>query len=164
MRALVLIVTLALFTTASCAHEPVIVGGIFTPGYDTLIESNPIIAQEGGAAVIDKDGKHYFVAVGVTSVQGTSSAERLRQIRVGRINALRSAAEFVTPVEVKTETKLEEKTTVVTTSIGKTAQSVKQLDEITRTRVKAVIQAPTQVGTWLSKDGKLFYYAVGGPV
>jgi hypothetical protein len=48
----------------------------------------------------------------VTSVREPTTAERLRQVRVGRINALRAAAEFMAPTEVKTETTFRETATI----------------------------------------------------
>lgn len=131
------------------------------PGYQALIESHTILAREGGAAVVEKDGKQFFIAVGVTVVQDDSASERLRQLRVGKLYALKAVAEFIMPVKVDTQTQLTEKTTVVITEKGKSGKSFKELDETTRTSVETVLKAPEQVGSWKSADGKLFFVALG---
>lgn len=146
----------------SAAQQPEnFAAGVFLPGFQEVIALNPILAQNGGAGVIEKDGRRYFVAVGMTAVKGNEPAERVRQLRVAKINALRAVAEFIEPTKVETETKLTEKTTVETTEKGKKGHSFKELDETTRTSVQAALQAPEQVGTWKSADGSLFFLAVG---
>ena len=135
--------------------------GAFVPGTQEIISLNPVLAQYGGAAVVEKDGKRFFIAVGVTAVKGNEPAERVRQLRVAKINALRALAEYIEPSKVQTETKLTEKTTVETTEKGKKGKSFKELDETTRTSVQATLQAPEQIGTWKSADGGLFFLAVG---
>ncbi len=138
--------------------------GTFVPGYQEIISLNPVLAQYGGAAVVEKDGKRFFIAVGVTAVKGNEPAERVRQLRVAKINALRAVAEYIEPTKVQTEIKLTEKTTLETTEKGKKGKSFKELDETTRTSVQATMQAPGQIGTWKSVDGTLFFLAVGRPL
>lgn len=147
--------------TASPQQPENFVAGVFLPGYQEIISLNPILLRDGGAGVIEKDGKCYFIAVGVTAVKGNEPAERVRQLRVAKINALRAVAEYIEPTKIETETKLTEKTTIETTEKGKKGHSFKELDETTRTSVQATLQAPEQVGTWKSTDGSLFFIAVG---
>lgn len=133
----------------------------FANGFEAVINMNPILAQDGGAGVIEMEGKSYFISVGITAIKGQDPAEKVRQLRVAKINALRAMAEFIQPSKVETETRLTEKTTIETVGKNKTAKTFKELDETTRASVKASLQAPEQVGTWKSKDGSLFYLALG---
>lgn len=133
----------------------------FANGFEKVISMNPILAQDGGAGVIEMDGKSYFISVGITAIKGQDPPEKVRQLRVAKINALRAMAEFIQPAKVETETRLTEKTTIETVGKNKTAKTFKELDETTRASVKASLQAPEQVGTWKSKDGSLFYLALG---
>jgi len=135
--------------------------GMFSSGYQEIIALNPVLAQNGGAGIIEKDGKRYFIAVGVTAVKSDEPAERVRQLRVAKINALRALAEYIEPTQVETETKLTEKTTIETTEKGKTGKTFKELDETTRATVRATLQAPEQVGTWKNNERTLFFMALG---
>lgn len=133
----------------------------FEPGFEAVLRAEPVLVNEGGAKLVERGGVRYFFAVGVTAVGEETSSERLRQIRVGRINALRAAAEFMNPVEVRTETTLKE-TTIVRNSNGiKTAENRKTFDDTTRTKLEAILRAPPLLGSWKSPDGKLFFYAIG---
>ncbi|MCB1279052.1 LPP20 family lipoprotein [Prosthecobacter sp.] len=135
--------------------------GVFSPGYEGIVGLNPVLAQGGGAGIVEKDGKRYFIAVGVTSIKGAEPAERVRQLRVAKANALRAIAEYIEPVKVETETRLTEKTTIESNGKSKTGRTFKDLDETTRTSVKATLQSPEQVGTWKNKEGTLFFMALG---
>lgn len=133
----------------------------FAAGFEAVISTNPILAQDGGAGLIEMEGKRFFISVGVTAIKGKDPAERVRQLRVAKVNALRAMAEFIQSAKVETETRLTEKTTIETDGKNKIGKTFKELDETTRSSVTATLQAPEQVGTWKSKDGSLFYLALG---
>ena len=156
-----LILLIACLVVARAVEAPKVIDATFEPGFEEVLRANALLLTEGGAGVVEWQGGRYFVAVGVTSVRDPAVADRMRQIRVARINALRAAAEFIAPTEVKTETTLRE-TTTVRREDGTSKGSVqKTLDETTRTNVQAIVRAPEQVGSWKSADGKLFFYALG---
>lgn len=136
-------------------------GGSFREGYQQLIEADSSLANNGGAAIIESNGQRFFIAVGVTVVRGDAPSEKIRQLRVAKINALRTVAEFIEPTKVFTETKLSESNTIVTSGTDKKGRTEKKLEEVTRTSIQGVIQAPEQVGSWTSADGKLFFIALG---
>ncbi len=156
--------TLIAFWALVCAsaEEPTrIREANFEPGFEAILRAEPILVNEGGAKLVERGGVRYFFAVGVTAVGEETASERLRQIRVGRINALRAAAEFMNPVEVRTETTLKETTSIRNINGIKTAENRKTFDDITRTKLEAILRAPPVVGSWKSNDGKLFFYAIG---
>ena len=148
-----LILFAAWFAVARAAEPLTLIDAVFEPGSEAVLRAEPLLLSDGGARIVEQEGARYFLAVGVASVGEPTTVERLRQIRVGRINALRAAAEFNAPTEVKTETTLRETTTIRRedgTSKGEA-----------REKIEAILRAPTQVGTWRSPDAMLFFYAVG---
>jgi hypothetical protein len=152
------------FLALACAsaEEPIALReATFEPGFEAVLRAEPLLVNEGGAKLIQRKGVRYFLAVGVTSVGEGTAVERLRQLRVGRINALRAAAEFISPVEVNAETSLRETTSIRNTDGVKSFETRKVLDESTRTKLEAILRAPVPVGSWKSADGKLFFYALG---
>jgi hypothetical protein len=158
-----LILFAAWFAAAqTVAAPPALVDAVFEPGFEAVLQAEPTLLREGGARIVEWEGARYFLAVGVTSVREQATAsERLRQMRVGRINALRAVAEFMAPTEVKTETTLRETTVIRRENGTSNGETRKTLDETTRTKVEAILQSPQQVGSWKSADGRLFFYALG---
>ena len=94
-------------------------------------------------------------------MQGDSPAERIRQLRAGRVLALKAATEFVTGTFVTSEEKLSTTTTIITRDGVTTGSRQKVLDETTLARIRGVIQAPPVVGSWKSAEAQLFFYAIG---
>ena len=146
---------------ATAADAPIVLDAVFEPEFETVLRAEPLLLTDGGARIIEREGVRYFFAVGVTTVGAESSAERLRRVRVGRVNALRAAAEFTAPTEVKTETTLRETTTVRRENGVSSGETRKTLDDVTRTKVEALLRALPEIGSWKSADGKLFFYALG---
>lgn len=145
----------------AAAERELICDAEFAPEFAKVLRAEPLLLQNGGAKLIEVNGVRYFVAVGVTSVREETPAERIRQLRVGRINALRAAAEFTSPVEVTSESSLRETTSIHNTKGVKTAETRKVYDENTRTKLEAILRVPSQIGSWKSTDRKLFFYAIG---
>jgi hypothetical protein len=144
------------------AMNPQIRDASFEPSFAPVLMSEPqFITGGGGAKIIEYNGIRYFVAIGVTSVIGDSPQEKIRQLRVGRIQALKSAIEFINETNISSQEILKETTTVTTSNGNKSGTNTKTLDETTVAQIKGVIKAPPEVGSWKSPDGSLFYYAVG---
>ena len=157
----VLILFAAWFAVARAAEPLALIDAVFEPGFEAVLRAEPLLLSDGGARIVEQEGVRYFLAVGVTSVGEPTTVERLRQIRVGRSNALRAAAEFMAPTEVKAETTLRETTTIRREDGTSKGEARKTFDDITRTKVEAILRSLAQVGTWRSPDGMLFFYAVG---
>jgi hypothetical protein len=144
------------------ATEPVsIQDAVFEPGFERVLSSDATLLHDGGAKLIEIGNTRYFVAVGFTSVLDSSPTERVRQLRVARVQALKQAVEFANPTRVTSEVKLSE-TTTVTRSAGVTSAVVtKSLDETTIAQIHAMLKAPPHIGSWKSSDGQMFFYAIG---
>jgi hypothetical protein len=146
---------------ASADDGPSIREALLTPGFDGILRADPALLQSGGAKLIEKDGTQYFVAVGFASVLGDSPAERLRQLQVARIRALKAASDFIGTTTVTSEEKLSDTTTVTNINGAKTFGGQKLLEETTVAKINALVKAPPVIGTWRSGDGQLFFYAIG---
>ena len=129
--------------------------------FETVVMQLPLLLAQGGATVVETDAGRFFIAVGVTDVRDESAQDRLRQIRVGRVQAQKEAVSFLEHTTVVAEEKLVEKTTVTTHDGKKTVEVLKTLDQSTVTRVQGVLGTLPQIGTWRNSDGRLFFYAIG---
>jgi hypothetical protein len=135
-----------------------------TPGFEDILRADPALFHNGGAKLIEKNGTRYFVAIGFASVSGDSPAERIRQLQVARIRALKFTSEFIGTTSVTSEDNLSNTTTVDTVNGDKMSEQHKVLEETTVAKIKALVKAPPVVGTWKSGDGQLFFYAIGAQI
>jgi hypothetical protein len=140
---------------------PIIREALLTPEFDSILSADPALLQSGGAKLIEKDGSQYFVAVGFASVLGDSPAERVRQLQVARVRALKAASDFIGITTFASEEKFSDTTTITNINGVKTSRGQKLLEETTVAKINALVKAPPVVGTWKSGDGQLFFYAIG---
>jgi len=154
---LLLLATVAVFS----GETSQISDAVFERGYERVFESQTMLLREGGAKVIELKGVRYFVAAGVTTVGAPTPSERLRQLKVGRINALKQAVEFTNSIQIRNTTNLTETTEITQRNGTKSAMTTKSLDETTLAELRGVLKAPPQVASWKSADGQLFFYAIG---
>jgi hypothetical protein len=131
------------------------------PGFEDILRADPALFRNGGAKLIEKDGRRYFVAIGFTGVLGDSPVERVREMQVARIRALKAVSEFIGTTILASEEKFSDRTTVETVDGDKTSEQHKAFEETVVAKIKALVKAPPVVGTWKSDDGQLFFYAIG---
>lgn len=156
------LICIAVFAAVALADDPAAIrDAIFSEGFEKPLRREPMLLRDGGAKIVEVEGARYFVAVGVTSVQGETAAERVRQLRVGRVLALKATTEFINDTVVNSEEKLSRTSTVTVQDGVKSASTQKVLERTTVAKIQGVIKAPAQVGSWKSADGQLFFYAIG---
>lgn len=131
------------------------------PIFEPVLRLQPVLLKSGGARLVNLDGSLYFVAVGTTEVREASSNEKLRQLRVGRVQAQKEAIAFLEQTKVVAEEKLVERTLITTKDGKKSAEVLKTLDESTSTKVHGVLNSLIDIGTWGSADGTVFFFAIG---
>ena len=158
-RTLILLV-LTVFT-ALAANDEVPLNAVIEPEFIDALRADPMLLHYGGAKVVETHNKRYFIAVGVTSAGSDSPQEKLRQIRVGRLQAIKASAEFIQETKVKAQEKFTEESTVSHVDEKKNGTSTKVFEESTLTQIEAVLKVPPQIGSWKSSDGGLFFYAIG---
>jgi hypothetical protein len=121
-----------------------------SPGFAEIMRADPALFQNGGAKLIETNGKRYFVSIGFTGVLGESPAERVRQMQVTRIRALKAASEFIGTTILTSEVKLSDTTTIDSVDGEKMAEQHKVLEETNVAKIKT----PPVLGTWKSGDGQ----------
>jgi hypothetical protein len=151
---------LSVFTAFAGSNETPF-DAVIEPEFVDVLQADSTLLHDGGAKVVETHNQRYFIAVGVTSAGPDSPMEKLRQIRVGRIQAIKAAAEFIQETKVKSQEKLTEESTVTRTDGKKTGTSTKIFEESTLTQIEALLKVPPQIGSWKSSDGQLFFYAIG---
>jgi hypothetical protein len=150
---------------ALAQDSPTVIREAFlSPGFEDIMRADPALFHNGGAKLIDKHGMRFFVSIGFTGVLGDSPAERIRQLQVARIRALKAASEFIGTTIVSSEENFSDTTTVETVNGNKTSEQHKVLEETTVAKLRVLLKAPPVVGTWKSGDGQLFFYAIGAQI
>lgn len=129
--------------------------------FEPVLLTQPPLLRNGGASLVQFGNQLYFLAVGVTEVRGATSEEKVRQLRVARVQAQKEAIAFTEQTQVVADEKLVEKTTVAVEGQRTSISVLKTIDQTTRTKVGGVLKSLTPVGSWKSSDGTLFFYALG---
>lgn len=145
----------------SAPVRPSLKSATIDPFFEPILSLQPILLKNGGARLLTFDGNLYFVAVGTTEMREPSSNERLRQLRVGRVQAQKQAVAFFEETKVVAEEKFVQSTVITTKDGKKSAQIFKTIDETTATRVHGVLNSLSDIGTWSNADGTLFFFAIG---
>jgi hypothetical protein len=159
-RHTLILLVLTVFAAAAASNE-VTLDAVIEPEFVDAFQADPTLLHDGGAKVVETHNQRYFIAVGVTSAGSDSPQEKLRQIRVGRIQAIKAAAEFVQQTRIKAQEKFTEESTVSRADGTKNGTSTKIFEESTLTQIEALLKVPPQIGSWKSSDGQLFFYAIG---
>ncbi|HEY8668856.1 MAG TPA: hypothetical protein VIL86_19570 [Tepidisphaeraceae bacterium] len=144
-------------TTAPAAVKDAVIEEPFA----TILAQHPLLLQSAGARVFRHEGSLYLIVVGMTEAKGESSAERLRQIKVARVQAQKEAVAFAEQTSVVATDERKVQTTITQESNSKSLSQVETLNETTVAKVHGVLKGLPEVGTWYSPDGTLFFCAVG---
>jgi len=124
--------------------------------------SNPLLMETTGAKFIAlKDGRSVILSVASTVLKDAGPADRLRAEKVCRTKALAGIVSEKKGVQVFHTETLNEQSTVVIDENGETATSVSELLQVTKTKVEGITRDMPMVGRWRSKDGDVFYLAIG---
>ena len=130
--------------------------------FDRYLKADRLLMEVTGAKVInEKGGKKVLVAVASTVLKNFSPEERLRAEKVCRVKALAAMVSEQKGVMVCRTESLDEKTTIVIDDKGESATSVSELLQTTKTKVEGITKDMPVVGRWKSKDGDIFYLAIG---
>ena len=132
------------------------------PPFDRYLRANPLLMEIGGAKIIRLgQGRKLIVSVASTVLKDDSSSERLRAERVCRPKALASVIAERRGVQIAHSEESKDKTIVVIIDGQEKAKSVSELLEVTRSKVSGIARDMPVVGRWKSKNGMIFYLAIG---
>lgn len=130
--------------------------------FDTYLQANPLLMEATGAKIIRLDnGRHVILAVASTVLKDNSAQERLRAEKVCRVKALASVVAEKEGVQVAHVESVNEKTVIVLEGEKETGKSVSELLQTTKTKVEGITKDMPVVGRWRSKEGDVFYLALG---
>jgi hypothetical protein len=133
--------------------------------FDRYLLANPLLMESTGAKVVKLPKKMSVVlAVASTVLKDDSAGERLRAEKVCRVKALACLVQEQKGVQVFHAEESTDKTVVVNVDGKERGTSVSQFLEVTKTKVEGVAKDMPVVGRWKSKEGDVFYLAVGGIV
>ena len=133
-----------------------------TKPFDEYLLANPLLMEVSGAKVIElANGRHVVLAVASTAVKNDGAEDRLRREKVCRVKALASVVADKQGVQIAHTEILKEQTVVVIENGKEEAKSVSEYLELTKSKVDGIARDMPVVGRWKSKDGAIFYLAIG---
>lgn len=124
--------------------------------------SNKILMENGGARLYElSPSKYLLVSVGSTEVRANTAGDRIRQKKVAELSAMAHLLKM-TGVKIYTRTIHTEEFSSAKDSAGKDKVCMlEQLFETTTETAEGFVRSLPVVGTWYSKDGTIFYTAIG---
>ena len=133
--------------------------------FDHYLLANPLLMESTGAKVIKLPKKRSMVlAVASTVLKDNSPDERLRAEKVCKVKAFAYLVQEQKGVQVFHTEESKDKTVIVNENGKEHGTSVSESLEVTKTRVEGIAKDLPVVGKWKSKDGDVFYLAIGGIV
>lgn len=150
------------WATLCIAAEPQFSDVVIEKQFKPYLLSNPLLMEVTGAKVIrQKNGQTVLLSVASTVLKDDSAKDRLRAEKVCRTKALAGIVAEKKGVQVCHVESLNEKTEVVIDEKGETGKSVSELIQVTQTKVEGIARDMAVIGRWRSKDGEVFYLALG---
>jgi len=129
------------------------------------LTANPLLMELSGAKIIRlPKGRSVVISVASTVIKDGTAQDRLRAEKVCRVKALASVVAEKQGVQVAHSEELNEKTVVVLDGEEEKGTSVTELLQITKTKVEGIAKDMPVIGRWKSKDGQVFYLAIGAIV
>ncbi len=126
------------------------------------LTSNPLLMETPGAKIIKiKETNFLLLGIASTVLKDESPTERLRAEQVCKIKALREVVASTHGVQISSLQKSEDRNVVVIDKEGAKTSTVSEFLQITTERVKGIAKDMAVIGRWKSKDGSVFFLAVG---
>lgn len=133
---------------------------------DALFEgpliANPVFMELTGVKVLRReDDSTMVLAVAVTDIRDDTGKDKLRRMKVCRSKALASLMQQNEEIQVWTYSKSTDQTVIVIEDGVEHGKNLSEILDITRTKAEGFVKDMPVVGTWKSRDRKLFYQALG---
>lgn len=124
--------------------------------------SNVLLMEVTGAKLIRLPKKRTAViSIASTVLKDDSANERLRAEKVCRLKAFANIVAEKEGVQVAHAEELKEQTKIVIDENGESGHSISELMQVTKTQVTGIAKDMPVVGRWNSKNGEVFYMALG---
>jgi hypothetical protein len=143
-----------------CQADPLFTEVIIEPAFIALIRSNAAFMAEGGARLIEsEDGCTAIIGISRVHLPEGKFEPPQKMVRKGAIKARAAIVEHIFGVEIETRSSTTTSHLDYTGSQdpSSTFQTLKKTQSIS----KADIDFLPVIGTWQSKDGNIFFAAVG---
>ena len=133
--------------------------------FDRYLLASPLLMESSGAKVIRLPKKRCLIlAVASFVLEGKSPDERRDAEKVCKTKAFAALVQEQQGVQVFHAEESRENTVVVNTDGKELGKSVSEFLEVTKTKVEGIAKDLPVVGKWKSKEGDVFYLAIGGIV
>ena len=133
--------------------------------FDRYLLASVVLMENTGTKVIKlPKERSMVVAVASTVLNDSSARERLRAEKVCRVKAIAYLLQEQKGVRVFHSEESTDKTVIVNEDGKEHGRSFSQFLEITKTKVQGIAKDMPVVGHWKSKEGDVFYLALGGIV
>ncbi len=130
--------------------------------YERCFLANPLLMESAGVKAIRLPTGHSLVLVTAsTALADNSARERLRAETVCRTKALAYFVQEQAGVRVYRSVKSAEETILVNSDGVETGKNIVQILEITEAKAQGIVRSMPVVGRWKSKEGDVFYLALG---
>lgn len=133
-----------------------------TKPFKPYLYSNPLLMEIAGAKIINlENGHRVILGVASTEIKNGSAKDRLRQERVCRVKALAAVVGEEKGIQIAHAEILKENTIVIIDNGKEKVKSVSKYLQVTKSKVEGIANDMPVVGRWKSKDGDIFYLALG---
>lgn len=158
----ILLATVVLFGADSEALSKKFTDLEIDPAFHHYLTSNLLLMESSGCKIIRlPKGRSVVVSVASTAIKDASGRDRLRAEKVCRVKAQANVVAEKQGVQVAHTEELKEQTIVVLEGEEEKGTSVSELLQVTKTKVEGIAKDMPVVGRWKSKDGQVFYLAIG---
>jgi hypothetical protein len=131
--------------------------------FDRYLLANPLLMESTGAKVIKLPKKRSLIlAVESTVLKDDSPDERLRAEKVCKMKAFAALVQERQGGPLFHVEESKDKTVVVNVDGKEHGMSVSESLEITTIKMEGIAKDMPVVGRWTSKEGDVFYLAIGG--
>ncbi|MDZ4849975.1 MAG: hypothetical protein SGI77_11875 [Pirellulaceae bacterium] len=159
---LTMVFLLASLSHGNAADPPQFSDVVIDKEFQPYLVRNRLLMEVTGAKIIKlKNGQTILLSVASTVLKDDSAMERLRAEKVCRIKALAGLVAEKKGVQVCHVETLKELTEVIIDKKVETGMNISDLLQVTRTKVEGITKDMPVIGRWRSKDGAVFYLAIG---
>lgn len=130
--------------------------------FDRYLSANLLLMEATGAKILTlPNNNRVVVSVASTIIRNNSAADRRRAERVCQEHAFSYVVREQEGMKVFHVEESTDKTLIVNVDGKEHGRSVSEFMEMTKTTVEGIAKDMPVVGRWKSKDGEVFYLAIG---
>jgi len=130
--------------------------------FDEYLTANPLLMEVAGAVIIDLGpDRKVFIGIAKTILKDDSPEELLRAEKVCPIKAKTAIIGERDGAQITYLKRIKDHIEIVKDADGEKSISTSERTKLTEERIQGIAKDMPVVGRWRSKNGKVFYMAVG---